>query len=243
MALRVGWIPYLNCEPFYEGLPAPAERLHPRALGEAVAAGNLDAGPLSLADCLRLEGSVERLQFGIAGPRGQSVFLFSHRPLAELSGAIIGVTGETSTSVRLLKILLAFRYEVKPEYTELDRGRDAILLIGDHALKARKDTCYPHCFDLGEEWARWTGLPFTFAAWGVRSSAPKSEREEFTRTLGSALDHGLSRLPEIAIRRRDLGLPDNEVIAYLQGFTYRLGSEEEKAVSEFSGLLSLLEHN
>jgi chorismate dehydratase len=231
----------LNCEPFYEGLPSPAQRLHPRALGEAVAAGSLDAGPLSLADCLRLEGSVERLQFGVAGRRGQSVFLFSLRPLAELSGAIIGVTGETSTSVRLLKILLAFRYEVRPEYTDLDRGRDAILLIGDQALKSRKETRYPHCIDLGNEWSQWTGLPFTFAAWGVRSSAPKTEREEFARRLSAALDYGLSRLPQIAVRRRDLGLADEEVIAYLQGFTYRLGSEEEKAVSEFSRLLSLLE--
>ena len=240
--LRVGFIPYLNCEPFYEGLPSPADTLHPRALGEAVAAGALDAGPLSLADCLRLEGVVERLPLGIAGPRGQSVLLFSHRPIAKLDGAVIGMTGESSTSVRLLKILLRFRYEITPErYAEIGEGQDAILLIGDQALHARRLSQYPYSADLGEEWNSWTGLPFTFAAWGIRASLPKEERQAFYRALEAALDYGLSRLPQIAVRRRDLGFPDEEVISYLQGFTYRLGPEEEKAVSEFSGLLDLLE--
>lgn len=241
--VRVGWIPYLNCEPFYEGLPSPAQTLHPRALGEAVAAGALDAGPLSLADCLRLEGFVERLPLGIAGPRGQSVLLFSHRPIAELEGAIVGVTEESSTSVRLLKVLLRFRYEVAPErYTGIGGSDEAILLIGDRALQARRQRRHPFCIDLGEEWNRWTGLPFTFAAWGIRASLPKEDRQAFHEQLDAALDYGLTRLRQIAVRRRDLGFPDEEVIRYLQGFTYRLGPEEEKAVSEFRRLLDLLEH-
>lgn len=242
-AIKVGWIPYLNCEPFYEGLSSPARTLHPRALGEAVAAGALDAGPLSLVDCLRLEGVVERLPLGIAGPRGQSVLLFSHRPITELGGAVIGVTAESSTSVRLLKILLRFRHEVNPKrYAEIGEYRDAALLIGDQALQARRQSRYRFCIDLGEEWNRWTGLPFTFAAWAVRASLPKEERHAFFRSLDAALDYGLSRLPQIAARRRDLGFPDEEIICYLQSFTYRLGPEEEKAVSEFSRLLDLLEH-
>lgn len=240
--LRVGWIPYLNCEPFYEGLPAPARSLDPRALGEAVTAGELDAGPLSLVDCLRLEGTVERLPFGIAGRRGQSVLLFSHRPLAELGDAVIGVTKETSTSIKLLKVLLTLRYEVEPRaYTDLAHGHDAILLIGDEALRRRlRGSPYPYGIDLGEEWSIWTGLPCTFAAWAVRSSTPKDEQEKFARTLEAALSYGLGRFPQIAARRRDLGLPDEEVVAYLEGFTYRLGAPEEKAVAEFRRLLALL---
>ena len=67
--LRVGRISYLNVEPFFHAFPWPiAESLPPRALGEAVAEGRVDAGPLALADCLRLEGTVTRLPFGIVGP-------------------------------------------------------------------------------------------------------------------------------------------------------------------------------
>ena len=46
--LRVGRISYLNVEPFFHAFPWPiAESLPPRALGEAVAAGRIDAGPLA----------------------------------------------------------------------------------------------------------------------------------------------------------------------------------------------------
>ncbi|MFQ5520370.1 MAG: MqnA/MqnD/SBP family protein, partial [Candidatus Methylomirabilia bacterium] len=51
VTLRVGRIPYLNCEPFFAYLEG-VEMLtvSPRALGEAMAAGRLDAGPVPLAD-------------------------------------------------------------------------------------------------------------------------------------------------------------------------------------------------
>ena len=126
--LRIGRISYLNVEPFFHAFSWPiAESLPPRALGEAVAQGRVDAGPLALADCLRLEGTVTRLPFGIVGPtRAQSVLLFSDRPMRELGGRRIAVTAETATSVRLLRILLAFRYEVPaPTLVGLDDVADA----------------------------------------------------------------------------------------------------------------------
>ena len=83
LMLRVGRISYLNVEPFFHAFPWPiADSLPPRALGEAVAEGRVDAGPLALADCLRLEETVTRLPFGIVGPtRAQSVLLFADRPM------------------------------------------------------------------------------------------------------------------------------------------------------------------
>src|SRR5262245_15496205 len=92
--LRVGRISYLNVEPFFHAFPWPlADALAPRQLGEAVAAGRLDAGPLPLADVIRLEADVAVLPFGIATrDRAQSVFLFADRPMAELGGARIAVT-------------------------------------------------------------------------------------------------------------------------------------------------------
>ena len=86
--LRIGRIPYLNCEPFFARLGGvELVALNPRRLGEAVAAGELDAGPLSLVDQLRLETTSSPCPS--ASPTdhaAQSVFLFSHRPLRELAG-------------------------------------------------------------------------------------------------------------------------------------------------------------
>lgn len=243
--LRVGRISYLNVEPFFHAFPWPlADALPPRALGEAVAAGRVDAGPLALADCVRLGGTVALLPFGIATrERAQSVFLFSRRPMAELGGARIAVTGETSTSVRLLRILLALRDEVEPAaLVELDEPADAVLLIGDAALRAHRGAWpHPHCFDLGEEWTRWTGLPCVFATWAVRTDAGPAGRAALGAALDQALRVGLDSLPAIARARRDVGLSEAEVVAYLRAFTYDFGPEEEKAMTEFRRLVALVE--
>jgi len=243
--LRVGRISYLNVEPFFHAFPWPiAESLAPRALGEAVAEGRIDAGPLALADCLRLEGTVTRLPFGIVGPtRAQSVLLFSDRPMQELGGRRIAVTGETSTSVRLLRILLAFRHEVPaPTLVGLDEAADAVLLIGDAALRARQEPWpRPLCHDLGEEWTTWTGHPMVFATWAVRMDAPARARRGLEAALAAALEAGLASLSAIAARRRDVGLSEAEITAYLRSFTYRIGPDEEKAAAEYGRLLALRE--
>jgi chorismate dehydratase len=245
LVLRVGRISYLNVEPFFHSFPWPiAESLPPRALGEAVAAGRVDAGPLALADCLRLEGSVTRLPFGIVGPtRAQSVLLFSDRPMRELGGRRIAVTGETSTSVRLLRILLAFRDEVRaPTLVALDEPADAALLIGDIALRLRQGP-WPrrYCFDLGEEWTAWTGYPMVFASWAVRQDTPAAARADLAAALEKSLQTGLASLPAIAARRRDLGLSEAEIVTYLESFRYRIGPDDEKAIGEYRRLVALLD--
>src|SRR5262245_6335781 len=111
----------------------------PSALGAVMVRGELDAGLLPLADALALGDSVELLPFGIAttGATG-SVHVWSDCPLDQLDGATIGVTGETSTSVRILRLLLERRYRVtNVRWTTLDDGADAELLIGDEALRRR----------------------------------------------------------------------------------------------------------
>jgi chorismate dehydratase len=243
--LRIGRISYLNVEPFFHTFPWPiAESLPPRALGEAVAEGRIDAGPLALADCLRLEGIVTRLPFGIVGPtRAQSVLLFSDHPMRELGGRRIAVTGETSTSVRLLRILLAFRDEIRPPtLVGLDESADAVLLIGDAALRLRRGP-WPrrYCYDLGEEWTAWTGYPMVFAAWAVRLDTSAAARADLAAALEKALEAGLASLPAIAVRRRDLGLSEGEITAYLESFRYRIEPDDEKAIAEYRRLVALIE--
>ncbi|MBI4611177.1 MAG: menaquinone biosynthesis protein [Candidatus Rokubacteria bacterium] len=243
--LRVGCIPYLNCEPFFAHLSGfELHPVTPRALGQAMADGTLHAGPLSLVDFLNLDGAVVPLPFGIAtrGP-ARSVVLLSDRPLSKLGGAVIGVTSETSTSVQLLRLLFALKYDVTPRaWVGAEEPCDALLLIGDGAIRALKSPPrFSHIVDLGSEWAQWTGLPCVFARWGVRVSVPETDRLAFWCALDEALDHGLASIPEIASRRRDTGFTAAEVTAYLDGFTYRLGAEEEKAIAEFSRLRAFLQ--
>jgi len=244
--LRLGRIPYLNCEPFYHALDHPAVLdLPPRPMGEAARLGEIDAAPLSVVDGWALAETFAPLPFGIAVRRAaRSVLLFSRRPLGRLDGAAVAVTPETSTSVLLLRVLLALRYGVTPRaWVGPEEEADARLLIGDGALQARDrlEATYPHRIDLALEWHAWTGLPFLFARWVVRRTCRPEEVDAFARALGEALDRGLAALDEIGARRRELGLTPEEVAEYLRGFAYRLGPEEEKAEAEFRRCLEKLE--
>jgi chorismate dehydratase len=246
--LRIGQIPYLNCEPFFARWPAGYELvpLHPRRLGQAVAAGELDAGALSLMDAVRLAPGLDALPFGIATDgAAQSVFVFSHRPLGDLGGAVIGITGETSTSVELLRVLLALKYEVAPRaWVALEDPSDAVLLIGDAAIRALTGgTSYPCVTDLGTEWVEWTGLPFVFARWGVSTRVPAALRRALAADLDRALDDAFADLPDVARGRPDTGWGPAEVEAYLRGFDYRLGPGEEKAIAEFTRLQAFVEQS
>ena len=242
--MRVGRIPYLNSEPFYVGLTGhELLALPPRALGQAVADGRIDTGPLSLVDFFRLEAELTPLPFGIAthGP-ARSVVLFSERPVKGLTGAVIGVTDETSTSVQILRLLLAERYGVAPRaWVAAGEPADAVLLIGDRALRALS-TGGPgtHRIDLGQEWVEWTGLTCVFARWAVRSAIAPSEREALALALDRALEQSLATLPLIAERRRDVALDPRAAEAYLRGFTYRFGPGEERAIDELRRRLARL---
>ena len=239
-SLRVGSLPYLNSEPFFACLDGVEQvPMMPRALGALMLRGDLDAGLLSLADALALGDAVDLLPFGIATPGATgSVHVWSHRPLDKLHGATIGVTGETSTSVRILKLLLARRYDVRDvAWTSLDAPADAVLLIGDEALRRRgRPWHFAHCTDLGTEWVDWTGLPAVFASWVARRSLPEAARSALAEAIDGALTQGLAVLPTIAARRRDTGITEAETVAYLQNFIYRFGPGEAQAIRHFTAL-------
>ena len=242
--LRVGRIPYLNCEPFFAYLDGvETVTLTPRQLGTAIAAGRLDAGPVPLADVIALGESVRRLRVGIATPGAAgSVLVFSKRPLPALTGARLGVTEETSTSAQILQLLLELRYGVTGvRWEKIADGIDGILLIGDHALRARaRGTGFEVCTDLGAEWTAWTGLPCVFAIWAITARLPVEVALEVERALDVALNRAMLSLPEIAARRRDTGLDEPQTVSYLRNFIYRFGPKEDEAMGEFTRLSASL---
>jgi chorismate dehydratase len=242
--LRIGQIPYLNCEPFFAHLDGvELVPLTPRRLGEAMSRGELDAAPLSLMDLLRQERDLVALPFGIATPGpARSVLLFSDRPAGALGGATIGITDETSTSVELLKVLLGLKHGVAPHaWVDADAPADAVLLIGDRAIRrVTSDVKVAHVIDIGQEWVEWTGRPCVFARWGIRAAVPGAERARFEQALGTALDRGMASVTGIAARRRDTGFTADQVDTYLHGFHFRFGPAEEGAIGEFRRLRAFL---
>ncbi len=244
--IRIGKIPYLNCILFFHGMEnepgVRLERLVPRALSSAVERDELDAGPVPLVTTWEFEERLVPLgDFCISSiNRVQSILLFSKRPFEDLDSATIGVTGETSTSVRLLKVLLTHTWRARPkEFTHVDwPNNDAFLLIGDEALIHRRGVKdYPHVADLGEVWRNWTGLPFVFARWVVRRDLPGEEKARLVEMLDRSIAEGWEHFERVvAPRAGDLNMTIEEMREYLQGFRFRSTEAEQQAMDRFRQL-------
>ena len=240
-------MPYLNSVLFYTSMGDPAthgialEPMVPTVMAKAAAQGRLDAGPIPLVDCFKLEERFEPLgDFCIATTeRSRSILLFSKVPVEELDGRSVGVTDETSTSARLLRVLLRHRFQLqRPRYVGLEEEHDAFLLIGDGALKQRGGVAgYQHRYDLGEIWHEWTGLPTVFALWIVRRDLDPEAKETLRGLLAQGLREGWDRMAEFALERRHLDITAAEVAEYLHGFSFTVGAPERRAIQRFRGLL------
>ena len=249
-------IPYANAAPYYAlwaDAPFAVRNLVPRELGREAEAGTVDLGLMATADFLRLRDRFELLggiapagsgapPLGVAA-RGpvQSVLLFSRRPAAALSDSLISVTPETSTSIRLLRLLLDVRRGLKG--VRYVRGlepaqADALLMIGDQAMRtrSRQPEGFTQVLDLGSDWLEWTGLSFVYAVWAVRSSLEESSRRELREFLEASLSAGLAALPEVARRQTEPGWSVEDMEAYLRRFHYRLGPDDLEGMRRFEEL-------
>ena len=123
------------------------------------------------------------------------------------------------TSAALARILLQERFGVRPTLRPMPIGAsldetpaDAVLMIGDRGMTPVAGT-FEFVWDLGEEWSRWTGLPFVFSVWVAR---PGVDLRGISKTLSAARDAGLNRLTEIARHEAPLiGIPEVDCLAYL----------------------------
>jgi chorismate dehydratase len=248
MALRIGRVPYLHAEPFYVDMPRRGivlTELVPRALTVAAANGEIDAGPVPLVDCFRLEDRFQPVAgFCLASvQRAGSSLLFSTKPITALAGARIGVTDEASTALRLLHVLLRLKYQVQPAtYGPLQASHDAFLLIGNQGLRQRIDAPgFPYTYDLGAEWHAWTGLPFVFSRWMVRKEVAPKDRALLEDMLYVGLEEGVDALCQLATPREDLLMLPRDIVTYIQGFRYYMGRSEQQAVDRFRNCLQQLE--
>ena len=240
--LRIGKIPYLNCVLFYHQLEQRGDLmlppLVPSALSAATGSNAIDAGPVPLVTCGLIQDDYEPLgDHCIATTHdAQSILLFSRVPVDEMNGKVVGVTYQTSTSVRLLKVLLSQYYHVQPEgYVQADEPNDATLLIGDEALRHRRGLQgYEHRYDLGRVWRAWLDLPFMFARWMVRRTLNDAIKQKLTDLLDEALDHGWEHFDDVvAGRAKTLDMTIPEVREYLEGFHFRVGEEEQRSAKRF----------
>lgn len=253
-APRMGRISYLNVLPIYHPLetgliPHEYELVSapPAILNEMMSRGELEVSSCSCFEYGRRPESyflVDDLSIGSLGPV-MSVLLLSRYPLDELDGKTILLSGESHTSVALLRLLTRDYYRIKPRFVVGSVTRalmsasppDAFLAIGDEALRLRARPDYPFRVDLAEAWREWTGKPFIFGVWVISARAVSEGRvrDDPGALLRAGRDWGLSRLDDI-IDLTAYGCPlTKEELRdyYTRGLTYSLGEREQDGLNLF----------
>src|ERR687889_1846646 len=253
---RVGHIQFLNCLPIYWGLMRSGALLDvdlhkdtPDRLNDALVAGELDIGPISLGEYLRHTDELLLLPGLAVGSDGPvlSVNLVSTRPLAELDGRPVALGSTSRTGVLLAQMLLADRYGADPEYfrcppdlSQMLMEADAGVLIGDPALRAMYEAPARGLTvtDLAEEWRDWTGLPMVFAVWAVRKDyaaaqpgVVKDVHQAFQRSRDLCLDE-LDTVAESAARWEPLDA--STLATYFRALDFSLGERQIAGLREFA---------
>jgi chorismate dehydratase len=245
MTIRIGAVNYLNTKPLIYDLDelAPQAELVlevPSKLADQLAAGELDVALIPVIEYFRAGTYTVVPDLSIAS-RGPvlSVTLFSRVPWNQIRR--VALDEGSRTSAALTQILLRMRHGVQPEIVPLPLSReaedldtDAVLLIGDRAMRA----CLPgfaHAYDLGQEWHDWTGLPFVYAFWAVR---PGVDLGAVAGALVEAKRRGCARTGEIAQREAPrLGLDAGFCRRYLSNIIqFEFGPREQAGLERYYSL-------
>lgn len=245
----IGKIPYLNSVPFYANFEKGQYRIlpvAPRRMGVLSEQNQIDAGLFSLMDYFNQHEKLELMGWCIATrDQVKSVMLFSNEGWLDLNGKTIGITDDTATSVKLLKVLLEKKYGVSAKFERLHAGvndyskYDAVLLIGDEALRANKTGLdgFELVFDLAREWYDWEKLPFVFAVWAMKKSLPEERKAELKEMIAYSLDKTAGDFVAAAgVYGKSVGLTDAETQEYLAGFNFNLGEREREGMMKFREL-------
>jgi chorismate dehydratase len=247
--IRVGAVTYLNARPLVVALAALDARLelvtdYPSRLADALSAGELDVAMIPSIEYARHPefSIVSDACIACDGPV-RSVKLYGRVPVEDIQTLALDVGSRTSAA--LARILLKERFDIVPKLRSLpigveleDMPADAVLMIGDRGMTPANGA-FEFVWDLGEEWSRWTGLPFVFSLWVAR---PGVDLRGVEHTLAAARDIGLTRFPEIARREAPLiGIPEADCLSYLRDhLEFRLGRRQRQGLERFFALAARL---
>ena len=240
MAIKVGRVTQLSFEPFYIDMERRGVQLVDIGLNrvaEAIREGEIDGGPVPLTDSLEMDDCATPVAgFCLsAAARSGSNLVYSRVPIEELNGGRIALSDVDPTTVQLLQVLLAKKYEVgSPALVQTADEHDALVISGDAALRRRRGMRgYPHRYDLGDEWHRFTDLPFVFARWMRRSDMEHRDAMLLEDTLYVGLEEGVDSLFHLSDPRENLLMLARDVMEYIIGYRYFVGLSEQKSIDLF----------
>ena len=241
--LRVSTISYLNTAPlmwnFEYGSPREelgkqfdVEYTIPSRCAQMLAENTADIGIIPVAAYttvpdLRILGDV-----AIASKRAvRSILLVSTKPIEQIRTVALDTSSRSSAA--LIQVLFARHWQrevsfapADPQLDSMLAEHDAALLIGDPALHV--DRTRYLTWDLAEEWRSFSGKPFVFAFWAIRSDiAAERDLASIAEVFCASRDEGLRHIEELADEwAARLKLTRLEIVQYLtENIHYQLDED------------------
>lgn len=171
-----------------------------------------------------------------------SVKLYSEVPLHQIES--ITLDYQSRSSIALTKVLCRFFWKIKPNYVDAIPGfekdtkhKNASVVIGDRTFDLNGK--YNYEYDLAEEWFKFTGSPFVFAAWVSTEKIEASFINEFNKILQYGIDHIGDAINESA---GNLVLSKEKALEYLtKRIDYNLNNDKRKAMTLFLDYIKRLD--
>lgn len=239
--INVSVVNYLNAQPFIYGLEHHAiqhkiniSKDIPSACALKLLNNEADIGlvPVAVIPQLKDFEIIGNTCIGAIG-KVASVLLCSDVPLNEIKNIFLDF--HSRTSVTLVQVLSKNYWQINPnfmqapnDFIEQINDTTAGVIIGDRTFNLQKN--YQFIFDLSEEWQKFTGLPFVFAAWLGRKGIDTSFLNEFE----NALQFGLQHKQNVIEKFQTVYIKELDVAHYLNtNIQYELDEEKRKGLNLF----------
>ena len=251
--VRIGMVNFINTAPLYDVWLRSVNRpdwevteAPPSVLNGMLYSDQLDMGLVSSQEYAAHPEEymlLDDISISASGPVG-SVFLFSRCEPELLGDRVVLLSGQSQTSVSLVKIILEKFYTVTPQYVmgaaleaQDNSNISAVLAIGDEALILKENKIYPYEIDLGKIWHEKTSLPFVFAVWAVREKFCHRNPEivgEIHRELLRCREEGKNDLKNISKRVGPrVSMTADACYEYLCGIEHDLSPHKKKGLIRF----------
>ncbi len=244
--IRISAVSYLNTLPFIFGIQHDATlQKHvklsldfPSICAKKVIQNEVEIGLIPVAAIPQVEHPEIISDFCIgADGKVETVLLLSDVPKEEIR--CVHLDYQSRTSVQLVRILARKFWHIEPQWKNAVRGfettinkPDGAVVIGDRTFGLEHK--YRYRYDLAEEWKKYTGLPFVFAAWIANSKLP----ENFTDAFNNALKYGISNIETVIQKYEKENKSDIDLRKYLtQNIQYNLDSKKLEAMNKFLKLI------
>lgn len=239
--IKIAAVSYLNTFPFLYGMqksefiknnselilayPSECARL---LLNKEV---NMALVPTGIIPQLKISYIISKYCIGSEN-KVKSVVLASRVPLKKIREVYLDY--QSATSIRLVRILANYYWDINPVWKQSQPGYERLIsdttagvIIGDRNFV---NTDYEYIYDLGEEWNKFTSLPFVYAVWlSVKPVDP-----DFKKEFNNALSIGIQDIDGVCDfykKRITPGLDAKKY--YTENISYFFNDEKSRGMNSF----------